>query len=72
MPISVYIETYGCQMNVADTELMVGLLNGHGYTSARMRSEELWADWVIFSDTPAQEGCWEWSGAWHSDSAPSC
>lgn len=27
----VYIETYGCQMNVADTELMIGLLKPHGY-----------------------------------------
>ena len=27
----VYIETYGCQMNVADSELMMGLLGTHGY-----------------------------------------
>ncbi len=27
-----YIETYGCQMNVADTELMFGVLFAHGYT----------------------------------------
>ncbi len=27
----VYIETYGCQMNMADTELMIGLLKPHGY-----------------------------------------
>jgi tRNA-2-methylthio-N6-dimethylallyladenosine synthase len=31
MPKRVYIETYGCQMNVADTELMVGLLGREGY-----------------------------------------
>ncbi len=28
----VYIETYGCQMNVADTELMLGVLHADGYT----------------------------------------
>jgi tRNA-2-methylthio-N6-dimethylallyladenosine synthase len=27
----IYIETYGCQMNVADTELMLGLLGREGY-----------------------------------------
>jgi tRNA-2-methylthio-N6-dimethylallyladenosine synthase len=31
---SVYIETYGCQMNVADTELMRGHLARGGYTAA--------------------------------------
>jgi tRNA-2-methylthio-N6-dimethylallyladenosine synthase len=30
----VYIETYGCQMNVADTELMFGVLGRAGYTRA--------------------------------------
>ncbi len=29
---SIYIETYGCQMNVADTELMFGVLAREGYT----------------------------------------
>jgi len=27
----IYIETYGCQMNVADTELMLGVLGREGY-----------------------------------------
>src|SRR3954471_3081911 len=27
----VYIETYGCQMNVADSELMFGVLHLNGY-----------------------------------------
>src|SRR4051812_13054676 len=31
---SVYLETYGCQMNVADTELMLGLLQQAGYARA--------------------------------------
>ncbi len=28
----IYIETYGCQMNLADTELLLGHLGAHGYT----------------------------------------
>ena len=28
---TVYIETYGCQMNVSDSELMLGRLAAHGY-----------------------------------------
>jgi tRNA-2-methylthio-N6-dimethylallyladenosine synthase len=31
---SVYIETYGCQMNVADSELLRGQLTRSGYTAA--------------------------------------
>ena len=30
---TVYIETYGCQMNVSDTELMLGKLIASGYTA---------------------------------------
>lgn len=30
---TVYIETYGCQMNVSDTELMLGKLTASGYES---------------------------------------
>ena len=32
---TVYIETYGCQMNVSDSELMLGKLAAAGYSSAR-------------------------------------
>ena len=28
---TIYIETYGCQMNVSDSELMLGLLAREGY-----------------------------------------
>jgi tRNA-2-methylthio-N6-dimethylallyladenosine synthase len=31
MSLKAYVETYGCQMNVADTEMVVGLLQGVGY-----------------------------------------
>jgi tRNA-2-methylthio-N6-dimethylallyladenosine synthase len=34
MPKRVYIETYGCQMNVADSELMFGVLDRDGYVRA--------------------------------------
>jgi tRNA-2-methylthio-N6-dimethylallyladenosine synthase len=30
----VYVETYGCQMNAADTELILGLLGREGYAAA--------------------------------------
>ena len=36
---SVYIETYGCQMNVADTELMFGLLRREGYAATENPAE---------------------------------
>ena len=29
-----YIETYGCQMNVSDSELMQGILAAQGYDAA--------------------------------------
>ena len=35
----VYIETYGCQMNVADSELMFGVLGREGYVRAEHPAE---------------------------------
>ena len=32
---TVYVETYGCQMNVSDSELMLGKLAAHGYDAGR-------------------------------------
>lgn len=38
----VYIETYGCQMNVADSEVVVSILSDHGYKhTADIREAEL-------------------------------
>jgi len=46
---SVYIETYGCQMNVADSELLFGHLGRHGY----QRTEDPAAADVILLNTCA-------------------
>jgi tRNA-2-methylthio-N6-dimethylallyladenosine synthase len=35
----VYIETYGCQMNMADSEVVGGILTNHGYTFTSEISE---------------------------------
>ncbi len=42
-----YIETYGCQMNVADTEVVFAILAGSGYE----RCEDIEAADVIFANT---------------------
>src|SRR5437867_10752246 len=35
----VYIETYGCQMNVADSEVIGGILNKEGYSFTKELNE---------------------------------
>ena len=41
-----YIETYGCQMNVRDSELMAGVLQKEGYAAASSPAE---ADLILFN-----------------------
>ncbi|MCZ6632351.1 MAG: tRNA (N6-isopentenyl adenosine(37)-C2)-methylthiotransferase MiaB [bacterium] len=48
----VYIETYGCQMNVSDTELMMGILKRAGYQSSS-RPED--ADVVLLNTCAIRE-----------------
>jgi tRNA-2-methylthio-N6-dimethylallyladenosine synthase len=33
VPLAIYIETYGCQMNLADSELILGHVGTHGYVA---------------------------------------
>ncbi|GIK61549.1 MAG: tRNA (N6-isopentenyl adenosine(37)-C2)-methylthiotransferase MiaB [Ignavibacteriota bacterium] len=35
----VYIETYGCQMNLADTEIVLGILQNNGYSHTKNSDE---------------------------------
>ena len=37
--MKLYIETYGCQMNVADTEVVFSILGKHGYERTEEMSE---------------------------------
>ncbi len=48
----VFIETYGCQMNVADTELMFGLLRHKGFQVAESAEE---ADVVLLNTCAVRE-----------------
>lgn len=49
---SVYVETYGCQMNVSDSELMQGVLHEAGFTTASGPEE---ADVVLLNTCAIRE-----------------
>jgi tRNA-2-methylthio-N6-dimethylallyladenosine synthase len=49
---SVYIETYGCQMNLADTELLLGHLGRHGY---RRTDDPAAADVILLNTCAIRE-----------------
>lgn len=48
----IYIETYGCQMNLADTEIVLGILKNSGYTVTSEASE---ADVVLLNTCSIRE-----------------
>ena len=47
-----YVETYGCQMNVSDSELMLGRLSADGYTEASTPEE---ADVILLNTCAIRE-----------------
>jgi tRNA-2-methylthio-N6-dimethylallyladenosine synthase len=48
----IYIETYGCQMNLADTEIVLGVLNHHGFGSTNDARD---ADVIILNTCSIRE-----------------
>ncbi len=48
-----YIETYGCQMNEADSEIIAGLLKGCNYKATRAPEE---ADIILVNTCSVREG----------------
>ncbi len=51
-----FVETYGCQMNVRDSQTLAGMLERMGYTPAAARED---ADAVIFNTCCVREGAEE-------------
>jgi tRNA-2-methylthio-N6-dimethylallyladenosine synthase len=49
---NVYIETYGCQMNVADTEVLIGILKNYGYCITKELTD---ADVVLLNTCSVRE-----------------
>ncbi len=48
----VYIETYGCQMNVNDSEIVLSILNANGYGAAELPDE---ADVILLNTCAVRE-----------------
>ncbi len=47
-----YIETYGCQMNVADSEVVAAILKDNGFIHTRDKSE---ADLILVNTCSVRE-----------------
>src|SRR3954462_13519130 len=52
MPRKLYLETFGCQMNVLDSELVLGQLRAQGYESTDNRDQ---ADVVLYNTCSVRE-----------------
>src|SRR5678816_757 len=52
MSRKLYLETFGCQMNVLDSELVLGQLRAHGYESVDDRDR---ADVIIYNTCSVRE-----------------
>src|SRR3954465_11325179 len=52
MPRKLYMETFGCQMNVLDSELVLSQLRAHGYQQVEDRDE---ADVVLYNTCSVRE-----------------
>ena len=52
MPRKLYLETFGCQMNVLDSELVLGQLRAHGYQSVEDRDA---ADVILYNTCSVRE-----------------
>jgi tRNA-2-methylthio-N6-dimethylallyladenosine synthase len=50
--LKVYVETYGCQMNLADTEIVLGIMNKSGYSPTRTMDD---ADVVLLNTCSVRE-----------------
>src|SRR2546421_946026 len=52
MPRKLYLETFGCQMNVLDSELVLGQLRAQGYESVEEREQ---ADVILYNTCSVRE-----------------
>lgn len=52
MPKKLFLETFGCQMNVLDSELVLGQLRAQGYTSTDTQDD---ADIIIYNTCSVRE-----------------
>ena len=65
MPLSFFIETVGCQMNVLDSELLAAELRRHGYEQAESlrRADGRAVQYMQrFANMPRKKSTARWAG----------